>query len=197
MFITFEGPEGAGKTTLIQSLKQEFESKKISLLVTREPGEGAVGQAIRHILLDFDQIVPQAELFLFLADRAQHVKTVLQPALDRGEVVLCDRYTDSTLVYQGYGRGFDLAQLEQLNCLASFGLVPDITFLLDLDPVIGLSRQTKNDRLDLESLEFHTKVRDGFLLEAEKQPNRWVVLDATQSKEEVFHAALSRIKLHF
>jgi dTMP kinase len=179
--ITFEGPEGAGKSTLIRSLAEEIGERA---LVTREPGAGAFGTRIRQILLDAQALPPEeaisqkAELFLFLADRAQHVARVIKPGLAEGRIVLCDRHADSTIVYQGYGRGLDLQWLRDLNEFATDGLRPHLTLLLDLPPEEGLARVREKDRLDSEPLDFHQRVRDGFLAEAQHDPGRWRILDA-------------------
>ncbi len=185
MFITFEGPEGAGKSTVVSELARRLTASGTKVLCTREPGDGAVGRQIREILLHGGAVTPVAELFLFLADRAQHVETVILPALDAGVTVLCDRYSDSTLVYQGYGRGLDLDFLRQLNQAATGGLEPNLTLLLDLPPQMGLARQTHKDRLDNEPLEFHIKIREGFREEAAANPTRWTMIDASQPLGQV------------
>ncbi len=194
MFITFEGPEGAGKSTLIAHLAKKLIENGHTVLSTREPGAGEFGQAIRKLLLEGDAIPPLSELFLFLADRANHVETVIQPALNSKKIVLCDRHADSTIVYQGYARGLNLPFLREANLQATSNLRPDLILLLDLDPQIGLSRQTAQDRLDLESLEFHQKVRAGFLEEAKREPSRWQKINAAQSQEEVFQQAWTAIQ---
>lgn len=194
MFVTFEGPEGGGKSTLIRGLADALRSKNLEVLVTREPGAGAVGAAIRDILLHGEQLDAKSELFLFLADRAQHVSQIIRPALAKGAWVLCDRHADSTVVYQGYGRGLDLEQLRSWNRFATGGLVPDVTFLLDLDPAVGLTRIASKDRLDSEPLEFHRKIRDGFLTEAKGDAARWVVLDATQPASNVLVRAIAALE---
>ncbi|MCX7799082.1 MAG: dTMP kinase [Fimbriimonadales bacterium] len=188
MFISFEGPEGAGKTTLIGALDERLRALGRATLVTREPG-AAMGGQIRRLLLEGAGMDPKTELFLFLADRAEHAAKVLRPALAEGRVVLCDRHADSTVVYQGYGRGLDLDQLRRWNAFATAGLKPDLTVLLDLPPEIGLARLQSRDRLDREPLEFHRAVRRGFLEEARLEPDRWVVLDATLPKERVLECA--------
>lgn len=188
VFVSFEGPEGAGKTTLIRGLDARLRERGVRTLVTREPG-AALGGRIRALLLDGSGMDPKAELFLFLADRAEHAATVLRPALAEGRVVLCDRHADSTVVYQGYGRGLSLEQLRAWNWFATDGLRPDLTFLLDLPPEIGLARLSDKDRLDSEPLEFHRRIREGFLAEARREPHRWVVLDATQPAERVLEEA--------
>ncbi len=191
-FITFEGPEGAGKSTLIHSLSKRI---KIPFLMTREPGDGPAGPAIRNALLEGGNLSPWAETFLFLADRQQHVEFVIRPALANGEAVFCDRFADSTLVYQGYGRGLPIDKLRELNVLATGGLVPDLTILLDIDPVIGLSRINSKDRLDREPIEFHQRVRQGFLIEAERDRERWRILDATLEPETLLEKVLTLLNL--
>jgi dTMP kinase len=152
---------------------------------------GLGGSAIREILLHGGSLDPKSELFLYLADRAQHVSVIIKPALERGAWVLCDRHADSTVVYQGYGRGLDLDLLRQWNLFATGGLVPDVTFLLDLPAETGLGRLTSKDRLDSEPIEFHRRVRDGFLAEAALSPKRWVILDATRDPAELLSRAKS------
>ncbi|MFC6591255.1 dTMP kinase [Deinococcus lacus] len=157
-----------------------------SPLVTKEPGGTPAGEGIRALLLDPDlDIEPVAEVLLYSASRAQLVSAVLRPALQRGETVLCDRYTDSTLAYQGYGRGLPLEWLREMTKAATGGLTPDLTVLLDLDPALGLQRAARRsaaDRLEAESLDFHNRVRAGFLNLAAQQPQRWLVLDAAQDE---------------
>lgn len=185
MFVTFEGPEGAGKSTAIALVAEELRSREFEVVSTREPGSGPVGAQIRQVLLHGENLDPKAELFLFLADRAQHVAAEIGPALGEGKVVLCDRYGDSTVVYQGVARGLDPAKTKELNAWATGGLVPDLTFLFDIDPTIGLRRLVDRDRLDLEPLEFHAKVRQGFLDLAGQEPQRWVVVDAARPIDDV------------
>jgi dTMP kinase len=188
MFMTFEGPEGGGKSTLIRALADSLEAEGHQVVVTREPG-AAAGGAIREILLHGESLDPKTELFLFLADRAQHVSSVIRPALVRGAWVLCDRHADSTIVYQGYGRGLDLEHLREWNRYATGGLKPDVTFLLDIDPSAGLARIASKDRLDSEPIDFHKRVRDGFLSEARLEPDRWAILDASADPQAVLKQA--------
>jgi dTMP kinase len=189
MFATFEGPEGAGKTTLVEGLRERLVALGHDVLVTREPGAGTVGKAIREILLHGETLNPQAESFLFLADRSQHVATIVKPHLRKGGVVLCDRYIDSTVVYQGHARGLDIEELRRGNHLATGGLLPDVTFLLDLDPAVGLQRIRSKDRLDSEPLAFHERVRKGFLEEAARAPKRFVILDASLPASQCLETA--------
>ncbi len=196
MFVTLEGPEGAGKSTVQSLVAERLRLEGREVLTTREPGAGEVGRAVREILLHGGTLEPLTELFLFLADRAEHVAKTIRPALDRGEIVLCDRHADSTVVYQGYGRGLDIERLRDLNSLATLGLSPDLTLLLDLDPAVGLARAKGADRLDKEPLEFHQRVRDGFLKEAAHEPDRWRVIDAGQPVETVAEQCLLAIKSH-
>ncbi|HRJ26213.1 MAG TPA: dTMP kinase [Fimbriimonadaceae bacterium] len=194
MFITLEGPEGAGKSTLQRSLAEALRQAGHEVVETREPGATATGHALRQILLESPTLPARAELFLFLADRANHVDELIRPALFQGAIVISDRFADSTVVYQGDGRGFDRDALRAWNHFATGGLAPDLTLLLDLDPEVGIARGLKGDRMDQEPLEFHRRIRDGFLREAEQEPDRWVVLDAARPAAEVHQAALSVVQ---
>ncbi|HEY3152195.1 MAG TPA: dTMP kinase [Candidatus Binatia bacterium] len=195
-FITFEGGDGTGKSTQIRALENYLVGRAHSCVVTREPGGTVLGNLIRKMLLDVGshEIASSAELFLYLADRAQHVSKVILPAIKGGNIVLCDRFTDSTVAYQGYGRGIDLSLLRQLNDIADRGVRPDLTFLLDCPAHIGLARtarrqramgQRQEDRFEREKIEFHDKVRVGFLEIARAEPKRFRLVDATRSIEEV------------
>ncbi len=196
LFISLEGIEGAGKSTLIQKMIAYFEAAGKEVLLTREPGGSELGQKLRSIILNAEEkICPAAELFLFLADRAEHVESSIKPALAQEKVVLCDRFIDSTVAYQGYGRGMDVKQLQMLNERAAGGLKPDLTIILDLDPEIGLARANarnkaenltvKEGRFEAEALEFHQKIRAGFLA-LSKEEKRFFVVDAKQNAEAVF-----------
>lgn len=193
MFVTLEGPEGAGKSTAALALKAELEAREIPVLLTREPGAGELGRQIRQILLHGGDMPALSELFLFLADRANHVETIIRPALELGTVVICDRFTDSTVVYQGYARGLELGMLRNLNRLATGSLSPDLTLLFDLDIEIGLGRIKDKDRLDQMDKSFHQKVREGFLTESNLEPTRWKTLDATKTPAEISQQALQAI----
>jgi dTMP kinase len=197
-FVTFEGGDGSGKTTQIRALENYLTSYGKICLVTREPGGTDLGATLRRVLLEAGgaPIAPSSELFLYLADRAQHVSEVIGPALAAGKIVLCDRFTDSTLAYQGYGRGLDLGLLRQFNSIADDGTRPDLTFLLDCPIEVGLSRTAsrqaqcqvdapKEDRFEREKMEFHEKVRAGFLDLARQEPGRFRVIDAAQPAAEV------------
>jgi dTMP kinase len=194
VFITFEGPEGGGKTTVMQRIAEKLRGEGRAVVSTREPGSGSVGIQIREALLHSGPIDPRCELFLFLADRANHVSTVVRPAIEKGELVLCDRYSDSTVVYQAHARGLDPIGIRELNAFATDGLVPDMTILLDLDPEVGIKRLTSKDRLDAEPIVFHRRVREGFLVEARREPERWRIVDAAKTVEQVEFLCFAYIK---
>ena len=194
MFITFEGPEGGGKSTIIERIGNRLRGEGRDVLVTREPGSGTVGAKIREILLHSEAIDSRCELFMFLADRANHVTTVLKPALEKKQVVLCDRYSDSTVVYQAHARGLDPIGVRELNTYATDGLTPTLTLLLDLDPEVGLKRLTSKDRLDAEPIMFHRRVREGFLIEARRDPDRWRIVDASKTVDQVEFLCYAYIK---
>ena len=207
MFLTVEGIEGAGKSTFIGLLESELAKRGVNFLRTREPGGCALGQQIRPLLLDVSQKVSdRAELFLFLADRAQHVTDTIRPALERGQWVICDRYADSTIAYQGYGRGMDPEELQRLNDYATDGLWPDITFLLDLPVEEGLGRALARNgregtsqsegRFEAEALAFHQRIRDGFHLRAKRWPDRFRVLDAMQTPEAIVAQAMQELEVY-
>jgi dTMP kinase len=190
MFIALEGPEGAGKSTLLVSLAEGLRKHGHHVVTTREPGATDLGQRIRDILLDGPDMHPRAELHLFLADRANHVENLILPALKQGKIVITDRHASSTVVYQGYARGGDVEAIRALNTSATAGLEPDLVLLLDVDPEVGLARQARSDRLGGQPLEFHEKVREGFLSEARRDPDRWAVLHADSGAEQVAERAL-------
>ncbi len=198
VFLSFEGPEGAGKTTQIAHLTAALTERGYAITRTREPGGDPFGERVRALLLDRNASpVSTAELLLFASARAQNVQTVIRPALDKGHIVLCDRFTDSTLAYQGYGRGIALDAIRTVNRVATGDLVPFRTFLLDLPPAIGLARQSpdQQDRLDRETLDFHERVRAGFLAVALSEPERFVTLNAAQDSETLFAALLAEVLL--
>ena len=191
MFITLEGPEGGGKTSQLPELAAYLRAVGYDVIVTREPGGTAVGDQIREILMNLNNIsiVPRTEILLFLAARAQHVDEFIRPALEAGKVVLCDRFSDSTLAYQGYGHNTDLNTLQALLDFSTSGLKPDLTLLVDVPVEVGIERKRRNNsewnRLDDYELAFHQCVREGYFALAEAEPNRWVIIDATQDKKDV------------
>ncbi|KIL34934.1 thymidylate kinase [Cohnella kolymensis] len=191
-FITVEGGDGSGKTTLIHSLALKLQQTGHEVLITREPGGSPIAEAIRAVILSKENTAMDArtEALLYAAARRQHLAEKVFPALQRGVDVLCDRFVDSSLVYQGYGRGLGLDAVWDINRFATEGCMPDLTIYLDLDPEIGLKRIQNNrdremDRLDLESLAFHRRVREAYLLVAEQFKERIVTIDASVSKEEI------------
>ncbi len=197
-FITFEGPDGAGKTTQITLLGKRLEAMGIRVLYTREPGGTKISEEIRKILLDPSnaKMVDRTEALLYAAARAQHVEELIRPALDAGNVVLCDRFIDSTIAYQGYGRGIDISLLDKLNNTATAGVIPDITIILDVEPAMGIGRISENgtskDRIELENMSFHERVRHGFHRLASKEPQRCKIIDAGRDKEAV-HVQIFRL----
>jgi dTMP kinase len=197
MFITFEGGEGAGKTTQIARLADRIrETGRQDVLVTREPGAGSFGRELRRLVLEPPEgieVDARAELLVMLADRAQHVAQIIRPHIASGGIVLCDRYADSSMAYQGYGRGLPLAEIEHFNKFATNGLVPDLTLLLDLDPAMGLLRQNERTRMEAEYLPFHRRVRAGFLSLATHFPRRFCILDASQTPDAVEDALWARV----
>jgi dTMP kinase len=208
LFITFEGVEGAGKTTQILRLASALRERGHDVLTTREPGGHPVGEEIRRLLLNNEPSpTPRAELLLFLAARAQLTEDVIRPHLEAGGVALCDRYIDSTVAYQGYARAGRIvghasgptqddwvARVRELNDVATAGLKPDLTLLLDVNPAVGLARQKDHNRMEAEDLEFHQRVRHGFLTEAEREPARFRVIDASQPPDQTFAAILSAVE---
>ena len=195
-FVSFEGGDGTGKTTQIHALEDYLVQQGRACVVTREPGGTSLGKLIRQVLLEVSdhEIASSTELFLYLADRAQHVNEIIRPALAAGKIVLCDRFTDSTLAYQGYGRGIDLKLLGQFNDVADGAVRPDLTFLLDCPVTVGLGRtnqrpsvegQPREDRFERETIDFHEKIRAGFLAMARAEPARFRVIDTTRAAAEV------------
>jgi dTMP kinase len=202
LFITFEGGEGAGKTTLIERVYDYLKKKRHPVVKTRAPGGTPVGQEIRKLLLTQPKkgVIPpssRCELLLFLADRAQHVDESILPALKAKQIVLCDRFNDSTMAYQGGARRFDPKLLHFLCSFASNELLPDLTFYLDLDPKIGLTRtqqaRSGKDRIESEALRFHNNIRRAFRQIAKKEPERVMLIDASKTPEQVFQQAIEKI----
>jgi dTMP kinase len=190
MFITFEGPDGSGKTTQLAPLAEYLTQLGHRVLITREPGGTAIGDQIRQVLADLQNtgMHPRSETLLFLAARAQLVEQVIKPHLVQGYILLCDRYADSTMAYQGYGHQNDLDQMRSLIDFATGGLKPDLTLLLDVGAEAGLKRKAEGsewNRLDAYSLEFHQRVRQGYAELAQAEPGRWVVIDADQPQDSV------------
>ena len=195
-FITFEGIEGCGKTTQAARSAEFLRQSGMEVILTREPGGTRIGDAIREILLSpkNGEMDPVTELLLYFASRAQHVAEVILPALEAGKVVLCDRFSDATTAYQGYGRGLPLDTIERINTEATGGLAPDLTLLFDLEPEVGLDRVGKRaaasgggsgDRLEQEELDFHRRVRSGYLEIARREPDRVILVDASPPEAEV------------
>lgn len=196
-FITFEGPEGAGKTTQCTLLAQRLTAIGYDCVVTREPGGTPLGEAIREWLLEGPSLRAETEALLFTAARAEHVWQLIRPALTRGSIVLCDRYVDSTLAYQGAGRGLDENWLRALHETATGNLWPDLTILLDVPVELGLARRQAAgvplSRLDAEFVDFHRRVRDWYYAAAHREPGRWRLIDATTSPETVAAAVWSAV----
>lgn len=199
MFITFEGPEGAGKSTQAALLAGALENRGLQVVLTREPGGTALGDRIRNVLLNEPGAVSaEAEAYLMTGARAEHVRQVINPALKSGFVVICDRFVDSTLAYQGAGRGLELSTLKDLQTLAVGDLVPNLTILMDIDVVAGLARKSEPDgrnKLDDEPLEFHEKVLAWYRAAASSDPDRWQVINASYSQEEVHQRVLDCVEL--
>jgi dTMP kinase len=193
-FIAFEGGEGAGKSTQEALLADSLRLAGRSVVRTREPGGTPAGEAIRHVLLspDFDGLDARAEALLFAAARGEHVAHVVRPALERGDVVICDRYLDSSVAYQGVGRDLGVDRVRDLSLWATGGLLPDLTVLLDVDPIVGLARFAGRDRLEAESIDYHRAVRQGFLDLAAAEPERYLVVDAADPATVIADAIRQR-----
>lgn len=203
MFVTFEGMEGAGKSTIMTMLANRLSGKGDTPVITREPGGSRLGRRLRSMLLDSRQehISARAELCLFLADRAQHIMEVIQPALEAGQTVFCDRYIDSTIAYQGYGRGMNVDELKTISKIAAGNLEPNLTFLLDLPVQAGLFRAGERNRqegtvisegrFDSESRDFHERVRNGYLELARQAPKRIKIIDASRDPDKVCQDCLA------
>ena len=192
LFISFEGIDKSGKTTQIRLLADFLRSQNCPLVVTQEPGGTALGERIKRITLEDARIDPLTELLLYLADRAQHVREVIQPSLGEGKIVISDRYADASVAYQGYGRGLSIDMVNQLNQKVTRGVEPDITFLLDLEPEKALLRAQPVDRIEREKLFFHRKVRQGYLEIASSYPRRIRVIRADSSPPEM-HSLIKNI----
>lgn len=200
IFITFEGPDGAGKTTQVALLEQYLNEKGYETIVTREPGGTPIGEEIRKLLLDVKHLDMSSatEMFLYAAARAQHVAQLIEPALRDGKIVLCDRFVDSSVAYQGFGRELGMDVVENINCYALNGVIPDLTLFFNLDPEEGLkrglARSRITDRLENEKLEFHRRVFQGFCVLRDKYPCRVKEIHACQSVEKVFQQVLEAVK---
>ncbi|MDQ0202104.1 dTMP kinase [Neobacillus ginsengisoli] len=193
IFITFEGPDGAGKTTIISMIAEQLENA----LLTREPGGIDIAEQIRRVILDKDNTAmdPRTEALLYAAARRQHLIEKVKPALDAGKVVLCDRFVDSSLAYQGHGRGLGIEEVFNINQFAIEQMMPDLTIYFDIEPELGLKRINRNkgrevNRLDLENLDFHYKVREGYYILMERFPKRIVKIDASGTLEDVFQKTM-------
>jgi dTMP kinase len=194
LFITFEGGEGSGKSTQARVLYRRLLKLGISALLTHEPGGTPLGKQLRRWLKGEGEIDPQTELLLFNASRAHLVSQVIRPALEKGTVVICDRFADSTTVYQGYGRGLDFALIEAVNNIATHGLRPDLTVLLDVTVEQGLDRKSLRDRFEREETAFHQRVRQGYLEMAKREPGRWLVIDASLPRREITRLIWERME---
>ena len=188
LFITFEGADGCGKTTQINMLKVYLENQGYQVVLTREPGAKGLGEKVREILLNYEGAVSdRCESFLFLADRAQNIDIIVNPAVNEGKIVLCDRHIDSTVAYQGYGRGLDIGRIKMLNNIATNGRKPDLTIVFDIDVETSMQRVGKNkDRMESAGIEFHNRVREGYLKIAKEEPERIKVVNSIQTVNDVF-----------
>lgn len=187
LFITFEGADGCGKTTQIELINKYLQEKGYKTLVTREPGAKGLGEKLREILLNYEgEVSPNCESFLFLADRAQHVDCIIKPALKNNTIVLCDRHTDSTIAYQGYGRQLDIQEIKKLNDIAVNGLKPDLTIIFDIDVETSMQRVGKTkDRMESAGMEFFNRVRNGYLAIAQEEPKRVKVINSADTIENI------------
>lgn len=207
-FITFEGIEGSGKTTQIRALAQWLRQKKRAPVLTREPGGTPFADRVRSLLLNskVKRLAPSMELFLYEAARRDHLQRIIEPALKKGRIVLCDRFTDATLAYQGYGRGLSLPMIASMNEISTHGRKPDLTFLFDLPAQMGLKRAKgriskikkgkKEDRFEREALTFHRRVRAGYLTLARKEKKRFCILHADRSPQQVFQELCRELEKH-
>ena len=195
LFITFEGIDGCGKTTQIELLKNSLEKQGKNVLLTREPGAKGLGEKLREILLNYEgDVSSNCESFLFLADRAQHIDTIIKPAIEKGIIVICDRHTGSTVAYQGYGRGLDLKQIHYLNNIATSGIKPDLTFILDIDVETSLERIGKaRDRMESAGIEFFNRVRNGYIEISKQEPKRVKLINGKDSIENIHNQIITYI----
>lgn len=201
IFITIEGPDGSGKTTIINMLAENLQKEGFEVMATREPGGIEIAEQIRQVILDRDNTAmdPRTEALLYAAARRQHLAEKVKPALDNGKIILCDRFVDSSLAYQGYARGLGIDEVYSINQFAIENMMPELTLYFDLAPELGLERINKNkgrevNRLDLENLEFHQKVREGYIILAERFADRIVKIDASRDLETVYEDAEAKIK---
>lgn len=196
LFITFEGADGCGKTTQIELLNKYLQEKGMKTLLTREPGSKGLGVKLREILLNYDgEVSPTAESFLFLADRAQHIDCIIKPAVRQGTIVLCDRHTDSTVAYQGYGRGLDIEQIHSLNKIATGGMKPNLTIVFDIDVETSMSRVGSNkDRMESAGIEFFNRVRNGYLEIAKAEPERVKIINSSDTIENIHKKVVELIE---
>ncbi len=196
LFITFEGADGCGKTTQIELLDKYLKDKGYETLLTREPGARGLGVKLREILLNYDgDVSPNCESFLFLADRAQHVDCIIKPAKKEGKIILCDRHTDSTVAYQGYGRGLDLKRINYLNDIATSGMKPDLTIVFDIDAETSMQRVGKEkDRMESAGIDFFNKVRQGYLEIAASEPNRVKVISSSDTIENIHKKVVALVE---
>lgn len=195
LFITFEGADGCGKTTQMELLAEYLKTNGKDVLLTREPGGKGLGEKVREILLNYNgPVSDRCESFLFLADRAQNIDIIVNPAVSQGKIVLCDRHIDSTVAYQGYGRGLDIERINKLNDIATNGKKPDLTFVFDIDVETSMKRVGKEkDRMESAGIDFHNRVRKGYLELAKQEPQRIKVLDATKSIKEIHNNVIEII----
>ena len=196
LFITFEGADGCGKTTQLMLLAKGLKANGYDVVVTREPGAKGLGEKIREILLNYDgEVSSRCEAFLFLADRAQHMDIIVRPAVEKGKIVLCDRHTDSTVAYQGYGRGLDIERINNLNNIATSGDKPDLTFVFDIDVETSMKRVGgQKDRMESAGMEFFNRVRNGYLEIARQEPERVKVIDAAKSIDDIHKNVVDILK---
>ena len=196
LFITFEGADGCGKTTQINLLKKYLENKGKDVVLTREPGGIGLGEKIREILLNYNgEVADRCESFLFLADRAQNIEVIVNPAIKQGKIVLCDRHTDSSVAYQGYGRGLDIEQIKFLNNLATGGRQPNLTLVFDVDIETSMKRVgNQKDRMESSGIDFFNRVRNGYLELGKQEPNRIKMVDSTKSIDEVHQEVIKIVE---